>query len=207
MDRGAWWATVHRVAESWTQLKWLSTHTLMKELPAEGRSLTLTCHGRPKASAQPSSHPCFSWFPRCSFSASETAQAPQRPAWSSVRETPYQGECSFLSWKVSRDKAFQVPLSQQSDEWKVLAGLPTRSEGFTLRLSQELLAQPAVTLCKHWSPAEIWAAPLILGLSGEVLFLSTPVNTLLTTVSTSSFFLPLLSFPGNSLMVVQKGTH
>ena len=28
MDRGAWWAKVHRVAESWTQLKWLSTHHL-----------------------------------------------------------------------------------------------------------------------------------------------------------------------------------
>ena len=27
MDRGAWWATVHRVAESRTQLKWLSMHT------------------------------------------------------------------------------------------------------------------------------------------------------------------------------------
>ena len=27
MDKGAWWATVHRVAESWTQLKRLSTHT------------------------------------------------------------------------------------------------------------------------------------------------------------------------------------
>ena len=26
-DRGAWWATVHRVAKSWTQLKRLSTHT------------------------------------------------------------------------------------------------------------------------------------------------------------------------------------
>ena len=26
MDRGAWWATVHRVAQSWTRLKWLSTH-------------------------------------------------------------------------------------------------------------------------------------------------------------------------------------
>ena len=26
MDRGAWWATVHRVAKSWTWLKWLSTH-------------------------------------------------------------------------------------------------------------------------------------------------------------------------------------
>ena len=27
MDRGAWWATVHGVAQSWTQLKWFSTHT------------------------------------------------------------------------------------------------------------------------------------------------------------------------------------
>ena len=27
VDRGAWWATVHRVTESRTWLKWLSTHT------------------------------------------------------------------------------------------------------------------------------------------------------------------------------------
>ena len=27
-DRGAWWATVHRVAKSWTQLKHAHTHTL-----------------------------------------------------------------------------------------------------------------------------------------------------------------------------------
>ena len=26
MDRGAWWATVHRVTKSWTRLKQLSTH-------------------------------------------------------------------------------------------------------------------------------------------------------------------------------------
>ena len=26
MDRGAWWATVHRVTQSWTQLKQLNTH-------------------------------------------------------------------------------------------------------------------------------------------------------------------------------------
>ena len=26
MDRGAWWAMVRRVAESWTRLKWLTTH-------------------------------------------------------------------------------------------------------------------------------------------------------------------------------------
>ena len=27
MDRGGWWATVHRVTQSWTWLKWVSTHT------------------------------------------------------------------------------------------------------------------------------------------------------------------------------------
>ena len=27
MDRGAWWATIHRVAKNQTQLKQLSTHT------------------------------------------------------------------------------------------------------------------------------------------------------------------------------------
>ena len=27
IDRGEWWATVHRVAKSWMQLKRLSTHT------------------------------------------------------------------------------------------------------------------------------------------------------------------------------------
>ena len=26
MDRGGWWATIHRVVKSWLQLKWLSTH-------------------------------------------------------------------------------------------------------------------------------------------------------------------------------------
>ena len=29
MDRGDWWATVHRVTKSWTQLKRLSTHAHM----------------------------------------------------------------------------------------------------------------------------------------------------------------------------------
>ena len=26
MDRGAWWAAVHRIAQSWTQLKELNAH-------------------------------------------------------------------------------------------------------------------------------------------------------------------------------------
>ena len=28
-DRGAWWATAHRVAKSQTRLKWLSTHSVV----------------------------------------------------------------------------------------------------------------------------------------------------------------------------------
>ena len=31
VDRGAWWATVHGVAKSWTWLKWLSMHALMAQ--------------------------------------------------------------------------------------------------------------------------------------------------------------------------------
>ena len=33
MDRGAWWATVHRIAKIWTQLKCLSMHTPCPGLP------------------------------------------------------------------------------------------------------------------------------------------------------------------------------
>ena len=29
VERGAWWATVHRVAKSWTRLNRLSTHALL----------------------------------------------------------------------------------------------------------------------------------------------------------------------------------
>ena len=42
MDRGAWWATVHRVTKSWTLLKWktavaaglqkISFHSNLKEM-------------------------------------------------------------------------------------------------------------------------------------------------------------------------------
>ena len=31
MDKGAWWATVHRVAKSWTRRKQLSVHRLIGE--------------------------------------------------------------------------------------------------------------------------------------------------------------------------------
>ena len=39
MDRGAWWATVHGVAKSWTRPKWLSTHVHTVYLGIEGKSL------------------------------------------------------------------------------------------------------------------------------------------------------------------------
>ena len=38
MDRGAWWATVHRVRKSWTQLKRLTAHT-----HTQNRQLVGTC--------------------------------------------------------------------------------------------------------------------------------------------------------------------
>ena len=39
VDREAWWATVHRVAKSWTQLKWLSMHTWLSRFSALSWSL------------------------------------------------------------------------------------------------------------------------------------------------------------------------
>ena len=36
MDRGAWQATVHRIAKSWTRLKLLSMHTCMHRGGEEG---------------------------------------------------------------------------------------------------------------------------------------------------------------------------
>ena len=35
-DRVAWWATVHRVAKSWTGLKQLSTHYLLAHITEKG---------------------------------------------------------------------------------------------------------------------------------------------------------------------------
>ena len=35
MDRGAWWATVHKVTQSWTQLKQLSIHVCYLSSPQE----------------------------------------------------------------------------------------------------------------------------------------------------------------------------
>ena len=41
MDRGAWQATVHRVAKSQTRLKWLSTHAHMSQKDYE--QMTMMC--------------------------------------------------------------------------------------------------------------------------------------------------------------------
>ena len=43
MDRGAWWAAVHRVAQSWTWLKWLSTASMSNESVMPSNHLTLCC--------------------------------------------------------------------------------------------------------------------------------------------------------------------
>ena len=42
MDRGAWWATVHRAPKNWTWLKWLSMHA--HEFKIISRAKQHTCH-------------------------------------------------------------------------------------------------------------------------------------------------------------------
>ena len=46
MDRGAWWAAVHRVTQSWTRLKWLSMHTCIGE--GNGNPLQCSCLDNPR---------------------------------------------------------------------------------------------------------------------------------------------------------------
>ena len=46
VDRGAWWAAVHRVAQSQTQLKWLSMHACIGE--GNGNPLQYSCLENPR---------------------------------------------------------------------------------------------------------------------------------------------------------------
>ena len=48
MDRGAWWATVHGVAQSWTRLKGLSPHAHFL-LPSNSFCFDLTFYANPFA--------------------------------------------------------------------------------------------------------------------------------------------------------------
>ena len=45
MDRGDWWATVHRVAKNWTQLKQLSTHRILVDEMSLFFNLNLSTQG------------------------------------------------------------------------------------------------------------------------------------------------------------------
>ena len=46
VDRGAWWAAVHGIAQSWTQLKQLSMHTGIGE--GNGNPLQYSCLENPR---------------------------------------------------------------------------------------------------------------------------------------------------------------
>ena len=46
MDRGAWWAAVHGVAQSWTRLKQLSMHAYVGE--GNGNPLQCSCLENPR---------------------------------------------------------------------------------------------------------------------------------------------------------------
>ena len=47
MDRGAWWATIHRVTQSQTQLKWLSTHAEISKVSKKGTNSAKGPHYNP----------------------------------------------------------------------------------------------------------------------------------------------------------------
>jgi len=46
VDRGAWWAAVHRVTQSWTKLKRLSMHACVGE--GDGNLLQYSCLENPR---------------------------------------------------------------------------------------------------------------------------------------------------------------
>ena len=60
LDRGAWWATVHGVTKSWTQLKWLSTvqHNIVDESPPPDAGDTGSIPGPGRSHKQWGGWPC-----------------------------------------------------------------------------------------------------------------------------------------------------
>ena len=61
MDKRAWWAIVHGVAKSWTQLKQLSRHTPYPLTPPPGLSSTnLQCYSFPRMPHSPQIAPYWS---------------------------------------------------------------------------------------------------------------------------------------------------
>ena len=55
MDRGAWWAAIHRVAQSWTRLQQLSMHACIeKEMVTHSSVLTWRIPGTEEPGGLPS---------------------------------------------------------------------------------------------------------------------------------------------------------
>ena len=63
MERGAWKFTVHRVAKSWTWLKWLSMHTNIYIRRGKSWEFTACCHSGTQDDGSSATHTM--WFPRC----------------------------------------------------------------------------------------------------------------------------------------------
>ena len=132
IDRGAWWATVHRVAKSRTWLKWLSTHTreLWQGGPKEAMSysqgklfngiiLGPTQTGRRdmcQGAAQ--SLPCHRCFFHPPWKPLDTALGPVTPrAWGAIStklvdleqfifsKHPWTGERFLMTTEVIASKA------------------------------------------------------------------------------------------------------
>ena len=63
MDRGAWQATVHSIAKSWTWLKRLSVHANIYIRWGKSWEFTSCCHSRTQDDGSSATHTM--WFPRC----------------------------------------------------------------------------------------------------------------------------------------------
>ena len=70
-DRGAWWAAVHRVAQSRTQLKWLSMHAWEKKMATHSSILAWRIPGTEEPGGLPSTgSKSQTWLKRLSSSSS-----------------------------------------------------------------------------------------------------------------------------------------
>ena len=57
VDRGAWWAAVHAVTQSWKRLKWLCMHALEKEMATHSSILAWRIPG----TVEPGGLPSMGW--------------------------------------------------------------------------------------------------------------------------------------------------
>ena len=127
VDRGAWWAAAHRVAQSWTWLNRLSMHACIGE--GKGNPLHYSCLEIP---------------------------GDRRAWWAAVYGvTQSQTWLKRLS-SSSMDLTFQVPMQYcSSQHWTLLPSTVTSTTGCCFCFGS--ISSFFLELFLHWSPVVYWA--------------------------------------------------